>query len=114
MRALILAAAVMLSGTAAYAAEMDVSQCAFPEAPVVPDGAVATEEQMGEAGAAVRAYVAGVQASLQCLAELEKSMGEEITTEQQDELIATYNAGVDGMNAIAGSYNSAVRVYKER
>lgn len=118
MRALILGAAVLMtvsmSGGVAQAAEMDISPCAFPEAPTVPDGAKASEEEMGQAGSAVRAYVAGVQASLQCLTDVEKSLGEEITTEQQDQLVATYNAGVDQMNAVAGSYNTAVRVYKER
>ncbi|MFW6093960.1 MAG: hypothetical protein ACODAC_08310 [Pseudomonadota bacterium] len=112
MRKLILAGVVCAFAGAAHAAELDTSRCAFPEAPEVPDGAEASEEEMGAAGAAVKEYVEGVQASLQCLAEVEQSMGEDITEEQQGELVDTYNDGVERMNAVADRYNEQVRVYK--
>jgi hypothetical protein len=99
---------------AAGAAEMDVSQCSMPEPPVVPDGQTASETEMGQAGAEVRDYLAGVQTSLECLAQVEASMGDEITEEQSGQLVALYNAGIDQMEAVAGNYNEQVREYKAR
>jgi hypothetical protein len=114
MRTVILLVGVLLATAAARAAELDVSHCRFPEVPAVPDGTQANEAEMGQAGGAVREFVAGIQTSLQCLTDVEKSLGDEITDEQQAQLVAIYNNGVDQMNAVAGQYNAAVRAYKER
>lgn len=114
MRTAILGAGLLLWAGALNAAEMNIDHCRFPEAPTVPDGATASEAAMGQAGTDVREFVAGIQSSLQCLTEVEQSLGEEITEEQQDQLVAIYNNGVDQMNAIANAYNAAVRAYKER
>lgn len=114
MRKWVVAVAMLLAGMAAQAGDMDISKCKFPASPDVPDGATATEEEMGQAGAKVREYVAGIQTSLQCLSEVEKSMGEEITKEQQAQLVTAYNSGVDHMNALAGKYNEQVRAFKAR
>lgn len=99
---------------AAAAAELDIGHCKFPEPPTVPDGAQATESEMGQAGVAVREFVSAVQSSLQCLTEAEKAMGEEIDEEQQAQLVTIYNNGVDQMNAVAQNYNAQVRAFKER
>lgn len=104
--------AFALSGRAA--AEMDLSGCAYPDPPPVPDGEVATEAEMGEAGTAVREYVAAVQEALQCLGELEAERGDGITSEEQATLIERYNQGVDQMNATAQEYNTQVGVFRER
>lgn len=96
------------------AAELEISQCKFPEPPTIPSGAEATEAEMGEAGANVREFVAEVQSSLACLSEAEQAVGEEITEEQQAELVAIYNNGVDQMNSIAENYNEQVRAFKAR
>jgi hypothetical protein len=97
-----------------HGAELEIEQCSFPEPPVVPDGATATEAEMGQAGAAVREFVSGIQSSLECLGEAEKSMGEEITEEQQAQLVTVYNNGVDQMNAVANNYNEQVKTFKAR
>lgn len=105
--------ALVLAGTS-HAAELKIDHCSFPEAPPVPDGATATESEMGQAGADVREYVAGIKTSLDCLAAVEKSMAEEITEEQQAQLVTVYNSGVDQMNAVANKYNEQVKVFKAR
>jgi triphosphoribosyl-dephospho-CoA synthetase len=69
---------------------------------------------MGQAGAAVREFVAGIQSSLECLTAAEESMGEDITEEQQVMLVAIYNKGVDEMNAVAANYNEQVRAFKSQ
>jgi hypothetical protein len=97
-----------------HAAELDMSNCVFPEQPEVPSGATASEQEMADAGQAVRAYVAETQGALECLETVEAGLGEEITSDQQAEMVSTYNQGVDGMSAVAESYNAAVRAFKER
>lgn len=105
---------VLLLAGIAQAAEMDISHCKFPDAPEVPNGAEATETELGEAGVAVREFVSEIQSSLECLTAVETSMGEEITEEQQAELVAIYNNGVDQMQAVAENYNAQVRAFKNR
>lgn len=109
-----LAACLAVAGIGAQAAELEIAQCKFPAEPTVPDGAVATEAELGEAGSAVREYVSGMQSSLECLSAAETAMGEDITEEQQAQLVAVYNRGVDQMNAVAQNYNEQVRVFKAR
>lgn len=108
--------AALLLGAAwtVQAAAADLSQCAFPEAPAVPDGANATEEEMGAAAAAVRAYVDATQAGLTCLGDLEASLGEEISDEQRESIVTSYNTHVDQLNSTANAYNEAVRAFKAR
>ena len=109
-----LAGVAVLLSVSAQAAEMDTSGCAFPDAPEIPDGTTASEEDMGSASAAVRAYVGDTQSGLDCLSEVEASMGEEITPEQKSEIVNTYNAGVDEMTAVVESFNEQIRAYKAR
>lgn len=111
---LVVAALTVATAASAETNGLDVAHCQFPDAPTVPDGSVATEEEMGQAGTQVREYVAGVQTSLKCLAEVEESMGKEISKDQQNELVSIYNTGVDQMNAVAQDYNEQVQVYKKR
>jgi hypothetical protein len=114
MRAVIAAAALLVYAGALSATEMDLDRCDFPGVPSVPDGATASEEALGRAGTEVREFVAGIQSALECLTEVEKSLGDEITVAQQAELVGRYNSGVDQMNAVATAYNAAVRAYRER
>lgn len=112
LRTGVLAFALAAGGVSA--AELEISHCRFPEAPVVPEGADASESEMGQAGAQVREYVAAIQSSLECLTAAETAMGDEITEEQQAQLVTVYNMGVDQMNAVAQRYNEQVREFKER
>jgi len=114
MQKTILAVVLGVAAGALQAAELDIEHCKFPEPPVVPEGAEATEAEMGQAGADVREFVANIQSSLECLTEAEQAMGEDITEEQQAQLVAVYNNGVDQMNSVAQNYNAQVRAYKEQ
>jgi hypothetical protein len=114
MRKLLIAGAMLLLAGKVGAAGLDISQCEFPEPPVVPDGQTATEEEMTRAGVDVREYVGGVQGALECLAAAERASADEITQEQQAELVGLYNSGVDQMNEVAEEYNTQVREYLAR
>jgi len=112
MRKWVVAVVALMGASMAQAAELDVSHCKYPEPPEVPDGANASEAEMGQSGAAVRQFVADVESSLQCLTTVEESLGDEITEEQQATLVAMYNQGVDRMNAVVENYNAQVKAYR--
>lgn len=97
-----------------HAAELDMAACEFPDVPEVPDGATASEQLMGEASAAIRAYVGDTQSGLDCLSEAEQTLGEEITDEQKSQIVTAYNAGVDEMTALVENFNEQIRAYKAR
>jgi len=97
------------------AAELDISKCVFPQAPAVPDGSGASEEEMVNASGAVKAYVAGNDQGLACLDAAKAAVGEEpITEEQQANYTDTYNAAVDAAHQVGNSWNEAVRAYKAK
>jgi hypothetical protein len=114
MRRLLLAGGLLMLAGVAGAAELNISHCEFPQPPVVPNGETATEEEMGQAGVDVREYVGAVQSSLECLAMAERAVQDELTDEQQAQLVGLYNSGVDQMNEVADEYNEQVREYLAR
>lgn len=114
MRWSILVAMLLGGAMSSHGAELDLSECQFPQAPMIPDGVTATEEELGVAGGAVREYVADGNAALECLQHVETSMGSKITEEQRGTIVTRYNTVVDEMNAVAERYNAQVRAYKSR
>ena len=111
MRSLILAF-LLIVGASVQADELNLDQCSLPDAPDVPDGATAAEEEMTVAGSAVREYVAAAQAALDCLDKVRAGLGEAITPEQTTAINTTYNEGVDALNAVAENFNAQVRAFK--
>jgi hypothetical protein len=110
----LLLGAAVLAGPV-HAAELDLSACTFSQAPTVPDGSAATEQQMIDASAAVKAYVAETEKGLACLEEAKKKLGEEpMTEEQQANYNGLWNGAVDSMQAAATAFNEAVRAYKAK
>ena len=105
---------VALAALAGGPAALAVEGCVRPEAPRVPDGATATEDELAAAGNAVRAFIDQSQTYLACLEEKEASYGDDITASQQALINAIYNAGVAAMQAAADDYNSAVRLHRAR
>lgn len=110
-------AALVLGTCAAYgaavgAAELDMSRCTMPAAPSVPDGSLASKEEMLTAQSAVQGYVDAGNATLECLQGLEASLGEEITVEQQKILVDSHNGTIADMEAVAARYKAAVEAYK--
>ncbi|TVS18694.1 MAG: hypothetical protein EA417_02565 [Gammaproteobacteria bacterium] len=99
----------------ALGAHAGMGDCEPPgEPPNVPDGAVAAEELLAEASGEVRNYVAETQEYLACLEARETSLGEDITDEQRADIVNTYNAAVESMQAVADNFNEQVRRYRER
>lgn len=111
----LLITALVLNSAASMAAD-----CVAPDSPDVPDGATATMEQMLEGQKAVKAFQA---ANLEYMGCLDPLVAEAAAAAKADgasdsaialvkELEAKYNAAVSKEEAVAGSFNTAIRAYK--
>lgn len=99
---------LLVSSTAVFA------ECNRPEAPVLPDGDTADLAAMVEGQKAVKAYVSGTEAFLDCLAEEGTIAGEEEPAEDKMARIDQHNAAVDEMEGVAGSFNEELQEYKAK
>jgi hypothetical protein len=118
MRALIvrgiLIGAAALAGPA-VAADLDLSKCTFPQAPAVPDGSTASEQDMASASSAVRSYISESEKGLACLEAAKQGLGEEpMTEEQQAQFNGTWDGAVAAMEEVANAFNQEVREYKAK
>jgi len=97
-------------------AELDTAKCVFPaQAPVLPDGSAASQEEMVTASGAVKAFVAENERGLACLDEIKAGFAAEPMAPEQDALFtSTYNAAVDAARLVGDNWNAAVRAYKAK
>lgn len=106
---------LLIGAIGAYGAYDAAGACEPPGSPPgVPDGAVAAEETLADASTEVRGYVAKTQDFLACLEAHEAALGAEITDEQRADIVTTYNAAVESMQAVAEDFNEQVRRYREQ
>jgi hypothetical protein len=97
------------------AADLDLSNCAFPTAPVVPDGSTASEQDMANASSSVRSYISESEKGLACLEAAKQALGEEALTEEQLALFnGTWDGAVAAMEEVANAFNQEVREYKAK
>ncbi|MCI0516517.1 MAG: hypothetical protein L0Y45_01655 [Woeseiaceae bacterium] len=95
--------------------------CEYPAKVSIANGATATKEEMIASQAAVKKYVADMEAYLACIVDEEKAavalMGDlEPEAEQQrtEMLDKKYNAAVEEMERMAAAFNAEVQTYKAR
>ncbi|MGI9232736.1 MAG: hypothetical protein ACR2RD_03820 [Woeseiaceae bacterium] len=107
-------AIIFLFATEAFA-------CDYPHRANVPDGNIASKDEMIEGQRGVKAYMSAMETYLSCIeaAEQETVAGsddvDEATKQQRIEMYnKKYNAAVDEMNLVAEEFNVQVRAYKER
>jgi len=90
--------------------------CEAPSAPIVPDGNVASEDELVAAQKALKSYQADLGDYRGCLQLMQQ--GVDVTAEDADAqsaaILAKYNASVDGESAAAEEFNAAVRAFKAR
>ncbi len=98
-----------------------VFACDYPSRVNVPNGNLASKEEMIQGQREVREYVASMEAYLDCLLEEEKNARmtmDNLTAEdeqlREDMLNKKYNAAVDEMETIAAQFNAEVQAYKAR
>jgi hypothetical protein len=95
--------------------------CDYPTKAQIPNGSTASQEEMMEGQRGVKAYVADMEAYLECIVEEEKAaraaiadLKPEDEQQREDMLTKKYNAGVEEMEQIAAKFNVEVQTYKAR
>ena len=92
------------------------AECDIPASPIIPDGNVASLDELVSAQKAMKMYQTSLGGYRECLTGMEA----EIDTEAEDAqdkskaILAQYNASVDSEAAVAEEFNAAVRVFKTR
>lgn len=94
-------------GSAAFAVD-----CTQPEAPSVPAGEQASQQEMLQAQQKVKGYVAEGQQYIACLKAEEQALGEDAPKEERLEIVGLYNDMVDDMKATSNAFNASVQAYQ--
>ena len=112
MRHRITLAALVLACSLAPQAE---AACEYPGDVKLPDGATATEADMTAASAAVRQYVAAIEAYANCLdTEFAALPAEQQTPDAKAMVNKRYNAAEDAKVATANAFNEQLRAFKAK
>jgi hypothetical protein len=95
--------------------------CDYPKRVLIPNGNVATKEEMIEGQRGVKTYVTNMEQYLECIVEEEKQaraemdgLAPEVEQEREDMMNKKYNAAVDEMERVAAQFNAEVQAYRAR
>jgi len=95
--------------------------CDYPQRADVPDGAMASKQEMIAGQRAVKSYMNAMNDYLSCIEAAEQETiaangnTDEAAKQQKIEMYnKKYNAAVDEMNLVAEEFNMQVRAYKQR
>lgn len=91
-------------------------ECTMGTGPIIPDGNVASEDELVAASGAMKEYQGRLQEYRICVENLEKALDPEAeeTALELAELRAKYDRSVDAESVIAEEFNAAVRAFKAR
>ena len=103
----------LIVGIAAIVISPSHAACNYPEEARIPDGATATTEDMVNAQALVKQFMADMEAYLECLDQEEASIPEKQTPEAKALHLQRHNAAVDTMEAVAAQFNEQIRAFKK-
>jgi hypothetical protein len=110
----LIAAVLLLSMHSVFA-------CDYPPRVSIANGFTATKEEMVQSQRDVKAFVASMEAYLDCMVEEEKTARAAIEDlqpeeeQQREELLnKKYNAAVDEMEKVAAQFNAEVQAYKKQ
>ncbi|MDH3977970.1 MAG: hypothetical protein OEU86_05590 [Gammaproteobacteria bacterium] len=106
-----------------FAAAHAQARCNYPETVLIPDGATATYEQMNDAQAKVKQYMADMETYLDCLQRQEADaqlQRQAMVTDPDMSMINTTNlplerernSALNAMESLATRFNEQVRAYK--
>ena len=90
--------------------------CIEPTQPIIPDGNVASKEELVVASKAVKTLQSELETYRNCLAGKSSAIvGEdEAATTQKQAIIDRYNASVDLEEKVAGDFNVAISAFKSK
>jgi hypothetical protein len=86
--------------------------CENPAMVTVPDGKTSTMDQLLEAQAKVKSYMAEMEEYLACLNEELESAGDEAPAEFKSLMVTRHNTAVSEMESVASAFNVQVQAYK--
>ncbi|MBL8201309.1 MAG: hypothetical protein JNK40_10090 [Chromatiales bacterium] len=87
--------------------------CEYPAEVKIPQGKSATQEEITAASAAVKQYLANMEAYTACLdADAAALPVDQQTPEARALHVKRYNAAVDAMEATANAFNEQLRAFK--
>ncbi|MFT5571565.1 MAG: hypothetical protein ACI9FR_000482 [Cryomorphaceae bacterium] len=100
---------VAFSGTAA-------AECTNPSAPIVPDGNVASMDELVAAQKGLKAFQAELVDYRECLVEqkVADTSEDQAALQKNAALDAAYDSSVDAEGVAAEEFNAAVRMFKSR
>jgi hypothetical protein len=101
---------LLISATATSA------ECNLPNSPIIPDGNVASQDELVAAQKAMKAYQGELVGYRQCLDGKLQALDPEAesSAEQTAALNARYDRSVDAEAKVAEEFNAAVRAFKAR
>lgn len=98
---------------AAFLAPSVQAACEYPPEVKIPEGKSATQAEITAANAAVKKYLADMEAYTACLDADQAALPVEQQTPEAKALhVKRYNAAVDAMEATANAFNEQLRAFK--
>jgi len=88
------------------------TECVTPEAPVIPDGSTASEQELVNTVGVFKAYQADLVTYRDCLTTYEEDLGDDITDDQRAQMITNYNDSVDSEETLAVELNEAIQDFR--
>ena len=90
-----------------------MAECASPSAPTVPDGNVATKDEMLTAKSEIEAYQLDLVKYRDCLKEQDAAIpaDAEDAEAQRAAILDLYNTSVDVETAVGASFNNAIKLF---
>lgn len=92
------------------------AECNMPQGPIIPDGNVASQDELVAAQQAIKDFQESLVGYRTCLDDMTAALDPEAATtvEQAAAISKTYDASVDAEAALAEEFNLAVRAFKAR
>lgn len=104
---------LLLSVLAACVAPAAQAACEYPSAVKIPEGKSANQEEISAASAAVKKYLADMEAYTTCIDAEAAAVPVELQTPEAKAMhVKRYNAAVDAMESTASAFNEQLRAFK--
>lgn len=93
-----------------------LAECAAPSAPIIPDGNVASKDELVSAQGAYKAFEGKFYNYRDCLTAKEQALSTDAADleAQKETITAADNAAFEELNRVADEFNSAVKAFKSR
>ena len=107
---------LLLTGLLVHLNASAQEQCIEPIPPIVPDGNIASKDEIIGASKALKAFQSELRKYRACLTNqsLSISSDDDAATEKKAKLLKRYNASVDTETLAAEEFNSALRIYNKK